>query len=203
MELQLTIDSFLASAGDSKDAKLLRGLYLTYLQSDFAIMFRHVYSGLSNPWSGQFQKSRESAESWRLAGNIFYKKRNFKAALECYNSSICYSPLGTDHLALAFGCRSAVYCEMNEHSLALKNIKWARESGYPAEKMLALEAREKKCKKMRKLAPDGDFDANSFFKLSYPQNKQLPFMIGGLKLCRSQDYGRYIISTKELKTGGL
>lgn len=139
-----------------------------------------------------------------MVGNILFKKKEFKSALEYYNLSLCYALPGSTCVSLVYGNRSAVYCMMGKYALAIENIKWARENGYPAEKMATLHEREEKCKKlMEKLGGDRGSIVNTFFKLSHPANEKIPFIVDCLQLRKNEKYGRHIITTKDLKTGGL
>lgn len=129
-----------------------------------------------------------------MAGNAFFKKRAFETALDCYNAALCYAPPESE-IALIYGCRSAVYFEMKKYGLAKENIKLALENGFPLEKIPRLQEREKKCNAFLAKASEL-FDINSFLKLSYPPNKSLPFIVGGLKLCRNVQFGRHVLQLK-------
>lgn len=42
-----------------------------------------------------------------------------------------------------------------------------------------------------------------FFQLSYPPNEKIPFIVEGLELNENDQFGRHIITTKELKAGDI
>lgn len=156
------------------------------------------------PWIEVNRKQNISSEQCRLAGNEAFKKRNFDTAIEFYNGALRYAPSGSEEIALNYGNRSAVYCEIGKYALALENIKLARKNGFPSNKMAQLDVREQKCQKlMEKFGPNKVSIANSFFKLSYPPNKKIPFIIDCLELHKSEKYGRHIVTTQDLNTGGL
>jgi SET and MYND domain-containing protein 4 len=139
-------------------------------------------------------KHDEYAERFRICGNKCYQKRDFYGALECYNNSLCLAK-SESNLALAYSNRSAVYFEVQEYQHCLENIRLARDHGCPFEK---LKEREEKSQNLVK--PETD---ESFFKLSYPANKKLPFVVDCLELCEDEKYGRHIITTKDLKPGDI
>lgn len=156
------------------------------------------------PWKDQFPKSNVSSERHRIFANMCFQEKNFKHAIEYYNSSLSYAPPGSNDIPLAYGNRSAVYFEMGKYALAIENIKLAKENGFPADKMAKLNDREEKCKKWMKILGDNsNFDVSSFFKLSHPPNEKIPFIAGCLELRQNEKFGRHIITTKALKTGDI
>lgn len=149
-------------------------------------------------------KSNDMAVHSRKFANKIFMQKMYYFALDLYNISLSFSPLGSENIPLAYGNRSAAYFMMGEPALAIENIRWARESGFPVEKMAQLDDREKKCKGLiEEFGPEEDYtDAKLFLKLSHPPNKKIPFIAGCLELRKSEKYGRYIVSTKDLNTGG-
>lgn len=169
------------------------------------LQFGQMLKELSRPKPSQrFSKCDNMAEGRRQAGNGYFKKRDFVSALAFYNESLRFATPGSVGLALVYGNRSAVYYEMGKYELSMENIQLARENGFPAEKIAQLDAREARCKDlMANSIPDGRFQADSFFKLSHPPNKKIPFIADCLELRSNVKYGRHIVTTKDLKTGGL
>lgn len=157
-----------------------------------------------SPWTKQYPKSNVAAERHRIFANMCFQKKNFKYALDHYNSSLSYALPGSSDIPLVYGNRSAVYCEMGKYALAIENIKLARENGFPADKMAKLNDREEKCKQWMKILGDNDnFEADSFFELAHPPNEKIPFIAGCLQLRENDKYGRHIITTKALKAGDI
>lgn len=65
-------------------------------------------------------------------------------AIECYNKAICFAETGSEELSLAFANRSAIYFGLHLYDACLKNIKIAKEAGYPKRLMRKLDEREKR-----------------------------------------------------------
>lgn len=108
-------------------------------------------------------------------------------------------------LAFAYANRSATYLVLKMHDECLLNIKWAREKGYPGEKIQKLNEREEKCIKLKKTEvkdPEED-DPLNFFKLSYPSNPKIPFVVDCVELRETGKYGRGIFAKKDLKAGDV
>lgn len=149
-------------------------------------------------------KSVAEAESYRIKGNEFYKQRKFCEALLEYNKSICCAPSESKELGLAYANRSSIYFELRIYRTCVDNIKMARESRYPDEKINVLNNREERCHKLIKSSVrDVVFDVWDFFKLSYKANKKIPFIIESLKLAESEKYGKMIVTTRDLKAGNI
>lgn len=87
---------------------------------------------------------------------------------------------------------------------ALMNIQWAKENGYPAEKLAKLNEREQKCKELKeKLQLDQENDPWDFFKLSYPPNPKIPFIVNSLEMKETKKDQRGIYTTEDLKPGDI
>jgi SET and MYND domain-containing protein 4 len=133
----------------------------------------------------------------RRQGNSMYQQSKFYEALESYNKSLMFAFPNSLERALAFGNRSAVYLEVLEYQLCLENIQLARDSGYPIEKQQILDDREEKCKKlMESEVKSDDDDPWTFFKLSYPANKKIPFIVDCLELKKNEEFGRHIVTNR-------
>lgn len=105
--------------------------------------------------------------------------------------------------ALAYANRSAVYLFAKKYEECLINIKWARENNYPADRVLKLNEREEKCKKlMEKEVKDPSDDPMEFFKLSYPPNPKIPFIVNCLEFHRINNEPR-LFTNRDLKPGDL
>lgn len=88
--------------------------------------------------------------------------------------------------------------ELKKYDEALMNIEWAREN-YPADKIQKLNEREEKCKEMKAATVyDPIEDPWDFFKLTYPANPKIPFLIDGIEM-RSDG----IYTKRDLKAGDV
>lgn len=146
------------------------------------------------------KKCNETADSMRNDGNVNFRCRNFRDSLVSYNRSLCHAEAGSQQLALAYGNRSAVYLELKLFEKCRENIQLARVNGFPADKLGKLNEREKKCGEMMDEIED---DSMSFFKLSYPPNEKIPFIVNCLELRDSEKFGRYIVTKSDLKPGDI
>lgn len=149
------------------------------------------------------QKCDEAADKWRNDGNLLFQRGKFEKALIYYNNSICCA-IGSDQLSLAYGNRSVVFFEIKQYEKCLENIKLARKYGYPEEKIQKLNEREEKCRKNLRISQvKMENDPWDFFKLSYPSNEKIPFIVNCLELRNDDKYGRFIVTNSDLKTGDI
>lgn len=145
------------------------------------------------------EKSNEIALKCRLKGNELFKDRKYFSALSSYNESLCYSEASTESLGLSFANRSAVYLEIDEIEYCVDNIKLAKASNYPEHQKSKLKARLERCsakKEEKKIYRHP-------LSISIKSNKQYPFIADCLRLKRSAEFGRHIITEKALKTGEI
>jgi tetratricopeptide (TPR) repeat protein len=149
------------------------------------------------------QKSDEKAIEHIQIGNVFFILKDYFYALNAYNRAITYARTKS-YLSLGYAGRSAVFFEINCYEESLKNIEWARENGFSYDKLAKLKGREKKCNQYimegrRNVAED----PWNFFKLSYPANEKIPWIVDCLEVRTTEKYGRGIYATKDLKAGDI
>lgn len=144
------------------------------------------------------------AFEFRNMGNHEYNKKWFDAftTLRYYNKSIAYAK-SKEVTALGYANRSATYFEKGMYKECLENIQLARENNYPADKMVKLDEREEKCKKlMGKNEENPNENPWIVFELSYPANKRIPFIVDCVEVKKTSD-GHGIFATRNLKPGDV
>lgn len=148
------------------------------------------------------EKSDEVAFKYRLKGNQLFRDRKYFRALCAYNESLCNAPSESESMGLAFSNRSAVYLEVLEFNLCKENIALAREFKYPKNKFGKLKSREEMCYlKEKEVKPKAKPKSSSPLCLDSKPNPKYPFISNCLKVRRSSDYGRHIITERTLQTG--
>ena len=145
------------------------------------------------------KKSTFYAKKYLNAGKSKLKKQKYYEALENFNKSLCMAEKGSQDSAEAFASRSQVYFEIGEFEKCLENIKLSVDSGYAKSELLH---RESTC---RNLLDNQQLPENvwNFFKLSHPPNPKVPFVANCLQMMNHEVFGRYIITTQQLKTGDI
>lgn len=148
-------------------------------------------------------KSNKRSETLRHEGNNFYGQRLFFAALLKYNESLCFAEAESENVGHAYANRSAVYFEMRLYDRCLRDIAAAKRHGYPEERFEVLVKRAAKCADLSKSHKDNSPDPWRVFKLSYPANKKLPFVVECLEMATNNKYGRHVITNRPLKVGDI
>lgn len=151
------------------------------------------------------KKSAEKSDKLRDKGNLQFQSDLYLKALLSYNKSLCFALPESPKISLAYANRSAVYLKAKLFYKCLQNIELARIHGYPADKIQKLDERKERCKKMiEKYQKHLENDPrNSFFKLSYPPNKKIPFIAGCLELQEDEKYGRFVVTNINLEPGDI
>lgn len=116
---------------------------------------------------------------------------------------MCFA-VSKENFAFTFGNRSAVYFELKQYEASLKNIEWARQYEFPQEKIQKLIDREEKCRELM----DEDYEQNKtllneFFRLTYPANPQVPFVVDCLQQKTIDETTKGIFATRDLKAGDI
>jgi SET and MYND domain-containing protein 4 len=148
-------------------------------------------------------KSKERSDELRVEGNKFYSQRKFFESLCFYNESLCFAPKDCESAGHAFANKSAVYFEMKLFERCLSNIKMAKENKYPETNWKILEKRQEKCIEMMKDGCEKPSSPWVFFKLSYPPNKNVPYIADCLQVESSEKYGRFVTANRQLKVGDI
>jgi len=146
------------------------------------------------------EKSNDKANEARITGNVRFQAKNYLFALNHYNRSLAYAK-SKSVAALTYGNRSAVFFNVQLYKECLENIQLARENGYPANKLSKLIEREAKCKELM-TAPKTDAIWD-FFKLSYPANEKIPWIVDCVEMKWTEKYGRGIYAKQDLKAGDI
>ncbi|XP_063706013.1 SET and MYND domain-containing protein 4-like [Culicoides brevitarsis] len=140
-------------------------------------------------------------EARSLANNLFMKEKDFVQALELYNKSLCLSPVGSENIGICYANRSAVFFESGFYQFCLDNIELALENNYPEQMKPKLEARRLKCLEFLKKSKKESAETESAIELSFPASKLNPFIIDGIELKTSEEFGRHICAKRDLFPG--
>lgn len=177
---------------------------------DNAEKIRFCYGLLKNnsllPNDFRPDKNNQKSLEARNLGNFFFKDKNYVEALKYYNKSLCFAPIGSENLAIAYANRSAVYLNTGFYKFCLDNIELASKGNYPAKMIVKLENRKKECIDKMKRCTDSYvrlMKEKSQIRLSYKANANVPEMIEGLGYATSVKYGRHVIAKQELFPGDV
>ena len=191
-KLKDNLEDFQLIADSLDKIEFVRNLLVEHnLMPDY-LQFKHI-------------KSEETALMYRLRGNELYKSKQFFSALICYNKSLCFAECNSKHLALCYGNRSAIYCEIEEYENCLENIQLARIHKCPQECLERLSQREQLCRKMMMMIKGNPIKTKTvdLLRLTHKTNRKIPFVVDCLELRSSMEYGRHIITNKTLNVGDV
>lgn len=134
------------------------------------------------------KKSTFYAKKFLNIARAKFKKQKYFEALENFNKSLCFSEADSDEAALAYEGRDEVYIELKQFSRCLESEKFSKcrvdESALCCERGCS-------------------DDLWSFFKLSYPVNEKIPFIVDCLKLKNDASFGRFLTTTRNLQPGDI
>lgn len=150
-------------------------------------------------------KNNKYADHFRSLGNDEFSKDNLFGALLLFNQSLSISEPGSVTMSLAYGNRSAVYFRTTNYENCLNNIELARQNNYPEEKIHKLDERASLCCDLLKKNKSKKSEDNrwTFFKLSYPSNPKIPFIIDCLELTKGKKNINSVKTNKNLKFGDI
>lgn len=147
------------------------------------------------------KSSRKRASQLRLKGDGFVNSNQFPEALLCYNESLCHSE-SNEEKALTYSRRAEIYLKTGNWQHCLENIKLSRDHQKEEKKITSVDELEVKCQNLMKPTNEEAKDnPGNFFKLSYPANKNIPFIADCLELKKDSTFGRYVVTNRDLKPG--
>lgn len=130
------------------------------------------------------KKSSYYAKKFLNIGTLKAKKENYFQAIENFNKCLCYADASSSEFSLALSSRSQVYRKISDVKSTLKE--------------------EKRAARAKKNAETDELDISpNFFKLSYPPNKTIPYIVNCLELRNDENFGRYITTSRDLLPGDI
>ncbi|KAL9703953.1 hypothetical protein quinque_007471 [Culex quinquefasciatus] len=153
-------------------------------------------------------KNDAEAIACRKRGNGLVNPRiaRYVSAIRFYNKSIALAEANSAALAEAYGNRSAVCFALKEYQAALDNIRLARENPYPENLMHLVDKREQDCRQLlSEMGKQGELTAELAAKveLSHEPNPKIPQIANCLELKHEDQYGRCIVTNRDLKVGDV
>lgn len=123
-------------------------------------------------------------------------------ALINYNESVCFAESGSEYLMNAYANRSAIYFDWKLYGHCLENIELVKMVGCDNENLLqVLEERKIKC--LDQKTNDNPKDVAYEPILSHPAHAKVPFIADCLDIRQNEQYGRYIITHRDLEPGQI
>lgn len=145
-----------------------------------------------------WQKDDTVAIEKRNMGNLFFAKKIFLKAMQCYNESLCFAENGSEHIAFAYGNRSSCFFHFQMYEKCIIDIDLAIKANYPPEKMAKLEKRRADC---QKFIANGKSVEGEKPTLSFEPNHQCPALAKTVKLNIDPIIGYQAFATQDLNVG--
>lgn len=154
-------------------------------------------------------KNAQIAESFlKKAQESSPNRAQARESLENFNQSLRYAPTKSHLIADAYVGRARVYCAMGQYQRSIDNVQLALQlasanNGSPDERTKAYKKLQDEI--LAKISSSSNITAESeeFFTLSHDVHKKIPFIAECLEVRENDVYGRYIMTTKDLKPGDI
>lgn len=151
-------------------------------------LFKSIVPGKNNKISNEF----------RAEGNMYFKQTMWTEAMELYSQALCFAEPGTDAISLSYANRATCFLHLKKYSQCLKDIGYAIEANYPANRMPKLMQRKNNCEKLKeKNAEEEPFDP----KLSFDADEKFPCMANVLEIRQNAEFGRHMVAKCDIGVG--
>ncbi|XP_058454681.1 SET and MYND domain-containing protein 4-like isoform X2 [Malaya genurostris] len=150
-------------------------------------------------------KNETRAKECRKLGNELCRSgtKDYMKAVKWYNESIALSNESSVNLALAYASRSIVCFELKMYHDCLENIRLAQLNPYPAHVLPKLMQRKERCLKIinnSETSNDSE-DVPNVPVLCYEPNPKVPQVSNCLELKENDQFGRHLVTNKDLRAG--
>lgn len=152
-----------------------------------------------NQWQHNktIDKCNKTAKNLLDDGHEYFKKRNYRAAMEKYNNSLCFAEIGSKWQSLAFGYRSACFMRMKMYKLAMDDMRSALEYKHTGRTLLRLLVQLAECHQQSKA--DDLIEDVSVPESSYPLDKEFPCLADVLEIREDKVFGRHIVAKCDIE----
>lgn len=160
-----------------------------------------IESKLELAESAMPQKNNRDAKTYRDEGKELFVLKNYAKAMKKFNKSLKLAENDTDELGIAYANRSSCFFHMNMLAECMVDLKLARKSHYPSHLMPKLEKRIAQCSAlMNKNQAKVKFDARES-TLSFNEHKKFAGVAECLEIYTDSEYGRVVITNRDLEIG--
>ncbi|KAF5302587.1 hypothetical protein FQA39_LY10205 [Lamprigera yunnana] len=184
-------------ASVSKEFSLLQS---NSLRIDFAYRLLHDY-GLF-PKCKLANKLTSVAGELREAGNVYFKFKQYNAALLKYSESVAYAPQNSEEMGLAFANRSAVLFHLKLYKECLEDVARALSGKYPPHLCDKLLRRREKAEVMKSGQSETEYHQN-VPELSNGPNEFIECASNGVRLGYDDKNGRHVVSVENISAGDV
>lgn len=176
-----------------KESNKKNALYVDFFKLKGYSKLNGFYSVIQKHYDERVEsthaKSDQLSLEKRKEGNKLFGGREWAAAMEKYNDSLCYAKIRSKNISLAYGNRSACFFNMKRYNECLVDIQLAKDAGYPQDLMHKLDTRKENCLKRIK---DGDQLIDDFgLKMNFEPHKKFPCMANVLDITQN-DSGHFV-----------
>lgn len=148
-------------------------------------------------------KSNKIAETIRARGYKVLQNGHLYEALLKFNKSLCIAEPGSRTIALIYSNRAEAFFKLKLYNKSLNNIDLALKENLSTAIKESLKELKERCSEEDNLNTENYENPWEFFKLSYPANKKLPYVIDCLEVKKDKKYGRYITTNEPLNVGDI
>ncbi|XP_055295209.1 SET and MYND domain-containing protein 4-like [Sitodiplosis mosellana] len=145
-------------------------------------------------------KDDEISTMYRQRGNDCFRVKNWSAAMDLYNRSLCFAEVKSENIALAYSNRSAAFFQMQKYEEALVDIELSKQANLPERLMPKLEQRQRECQKLMATVQKPN---RREFKLSYEANQNFPCIADVVEIKYNREFGRHLVAKCDIPVGQI
>lgn len=144
-------------------------------------------------------KSNERAQKLLHNGDEAYIVGNYRAAMQKYNDSLCYTKPNSLWESLAYKHREKCFLQMNMYGKALTDVQWAlKYNNHTGRTMLQLKTQLVECQK--KLVTI-EYIERPMPKINFSLDRNFPCLADVLEIRENKQFGRHLVTKCDIGVG--
>lgn len=141
------------------------------------------------------KKDNSLADQYRQDGNKLVQQKDYKAAIEQYNKSLCFAENDSLTLSLGYANRAFCFLTLELYDECLNDIRLAQKANYPVDLMPKLEQRKLNClQQMETANKRTPFEPH----LNFAADHKISCMANSLELIRNEEFGRHFVAQRDI-----
>lgn len=154
--------------------------------------------------SARIKKDNEESAEYRKEGNRLFAKKKYFEAMRMYNKSMCFAEINSEALGFAYANRSTCFLKLEMYRECLTDIEFAKQSKYPTESMHKLDTRQTECNKALSDAKEPVvkfYGQEPMLTAGFVESAKYAGVADFVKIQQNEQFGRHIITKRDLKIG--
>ncbi|XP_026756125.2 SET and MYND domain-containing protein 4 [Galleria mellonella] len=208
MSIDSCYESVIAKLTADNRIKEISQKLLSFTQNDERVLYVYGILGSLDAFPDliSVSKSEDVSLHYRLLGNQHYGRKENYTALQYYNLSLLYAPIGSVCYSVALSNRSAVFLSLRKYDECLKDVEKVFKCEFPANLNNKLIKRKETClnnlvNKNEQNGHKENPEIKKILSLEGPKDPRYVCASAKLEVVYNEKMGRHVVAKEDIKVG--